>query len=418
MHRFQYRNNHLYVEQVKVSQIVYKYGTPLYIYSGNAILEQFQKIQQAFSDLNPLICYSAKANSNLSILRLLIKAGAGVDVVSGGELFKALKAGCSPQKIVYAGVGKTPQEIEFALRKKILFINVESYQELEVIEKLAGKLKLKQKVCLRFNPDIDAYYTHKYITTGKKETKFGLDEDTIKKIISHRKRFKNVEIKGIHIHIGSQILELAPFMNAISKAIKLIDNSDIDMEYLNIGGGLGIRYKRDEQPLDIYEYASRIKKLIGRRKIRLIMEPGRFIVGNAGILVTQVIYHKPGINKNFLIVDAGMHLLLRPALYSAYHEIVPLNKFRKRKYHKFDIVGPICESSDFLGKNRKLPEVKPGEYLVVFSTGAYGMCMAFNYNAQPRCREVLVMKNRIYEIRKPETYYDLISKEKIPQFLK
>lgn len=417
MHRFQYRNNHLYVEQVKVSQIVYKYGTPLYIYSGNAILEQFQKIQQAFSDLNPLICYSAKANSNLSILRLLIKAGAGVDVVSGGELFKALKAGCRPRKIVYAGVGKTPQEIEFALRRKVLFINVESYQELEVIDKLAGKLKLKQKVCLRLNPDIDAR-THKYITTGKKETKFGLDEDTIKKIISHRKKFKNVEIKGIHIHIGSQILELTPFINAISKAIKLIDNSDMEMEYLNIGGGLGIRYKKDEHPFNIYEYASRIKKLIGRRKIRLILEPGRFIVGNAGILVTQVLYHKPGINKNFLIVDAGIHLLLRPALYSAYHEIMPLNKSPKRKYHEFDIVGPICESSDFLGKNRKLPEVKPGEYLVVFSTGAYGMCMSSNYNTQPRCREVLVMENRFYEIRKPENYQDLISKDKIPPFLK
>ncbi len=417
MHRFQYRNNHLYVEQVKVSQIVYKYGTPLYIYSGNAILDQFQRIQQTFSDLNPLICYSAKANSNLSILRLLIKAGAGIDVVSGGELFKALKAGCKPQKIVYAGVGKTHQEIEFALRRKILFINVESYQELEVINKLAGKLRVKQKVCLRLNPDIDAH-THKYITTGKKETKFGLDEDTIKKIISHRKKFRNIEIKGIHIHIGSQILELTPFINAISKAIKLIDNSDMEMEYLNIGGGLGIRYKKDEHPLDIYEYASRIKKLIGQRKIKLIMEPGRFIVANAGILVTQVLYHKPGINKNFLIVDAGMHLLLRPALYSAYHEIMPLNKSSKRKYHEYDIVGPICESSDFLGKKRKLPEVKPGEYLAVFSTGAYGMCMASNYNAQPRCREVLVMGKKVYEIRKPETYQDLISKEKLPQFLK
>lgn len=416
MHRFQYRNNHLYVEEVEVSQIVHKYGTPLYIYSGNAILDQFQKIQQAFSDLNPLICYSAKANSNLSILRLLIKAGAGVDVVSGGELFKALKAGCRPQKIVYAGVGKTPQEIEFALRRKILFINVESYQELEVINKLAGKLRLKQKVCLRFNPDIDVY-THKYITTGKKETKFGLDEDTIKKIISHRKKFKNVEIKGIHIHIGSQILELTPFINAISKAIKLIDNSDIEMEYLNIGGGLGIRYK-DEPDFNIYEYASRIKELIGRRNIRLIIEPGRFIVGNAGILVTQVLYHKPGINKNFLVVDAGMHLLLRPALYSVYHEIMPLKKSLKRKYCEFDIVGPICESSDFLGKKRKLPELKPGEYLAVFSAGAYGMCMASNYNAHPRCREILVMGNRVYEIRKPETYQDLISKEKLPQFLK
>lgn len=416
MQGFKYRNNQLYVEGVKVSDIIARYGTPVYIYSGNYILDRFHKLQDAFSQLKPLICYSAKANSNLAILRLLIAKGAGVDVVSGGELFKALKAGCSPQKIVYAGVGKTSGEIEFALKKRILFLNVESEQELELIDRLSRKLSTKSEVCLRFNPDIDAS-THKYITTGKKDTKFGLDRNTILKILSQRNKYKNVNIKGIHIHIGSQILRLAPFLRAISKAIELMDEVNGGLEYLNIGGGLGITYKNEKEP-DVYAYAHKIKKLIGNRKIKLILEPGRFIIGNAGILVTRVLYNKSTPSKNFLIVDAGMQLLIRPALYSAYHEIKPLKLSSRKAFRKFDVVGPVCESSDFLAKDRKLPPLAPGDYLAVFSAGAYGMCMASNYNAQPRCGEVLVMGEKFYRIREPEKFEDLISKEKIPGFLK
>jgi diaminopimelate decarboxylase len=413
MHRFSYRGRDLYCEDVKVADIVQRFGTPLYIYSANTILDHFFKLKEAFRDFEPLICFSVKSNFNLAILRLLIRQGSGADVVSGGELYKALKAGCPPKKIVYAGVGKREDEIEYGLKRGILFFNVESLPELKKINEIAKNLGKVQDVCLRLNPDVDPQ-THKFITTGKKETKFGLSYKEIKDIFRSKDKFENVRIKGIHIHIGSQIIKVEPFLKAIKCALSL--RQDFDYEYLNIGGGLGIIYK-DEKALTAEKYAREIKKLLKGKGLKLILEPGRFIVGNAGILVTRVLYNKKGVKKNFIIVDAGMNLLIRPALYSAYHEIKPI-RLKNRVKIKADVVGPICETTDFFAQDRSMPEVREGEYLALFGAGAYGFTMASNYNAQPRCAEVLVKDDSFYLIRRAESYKDLVKYDVVPDFLK
>jgi diaminopimelate decarboxylase len=413
MHRFSYRGRDLYCEDVKVADIVQRFGTPLYIYSANTILDHFFKLKEAFRDFEPLICFSVKSNFNLAILRLLIRQGSGADVVSGGELYKALKAGCPPKKIVYAGVGKREDEIEYGLKRGILFFNVESLPELKKINEIAKNLGKVQDVCLRLNPDVDPQ-THKFITTGKKETKFGLSYKEIKDIFRSKDKFENVRIKGIHIHIGSQIIKVEPFLKAIKCALSL--RQDFDYEYLNIGGGLGIIYK-DEKALTAEKYAREIKKLLKGKGLKLILEPGRFIVGNAGILVTRVLYNKKGVKKNFIIVDAGMNLLIRPALYSAYHEIKPI-RLKNREKIKADVVGPICETTDFFAQDRSMPEVREGEYLALFGAGAYGFTMASNYNAQPRCAEVLVKDDSFYLIRRAESYKDLVKYDVVPDFLK
>ncbi|MDP8234021.1 MAG: diaminopimelate decarboxylase [Candidatus Saelkia tenebricola] len=413
MHRFNYQRSNLYAEGIKVENIIKQFGTPLYIYSANTILDHFFKLKHAFKVLNPLICFSMKSNSSLAIIRLLVKSGSGIDVVSGGELYKAIKAGCPGVKIVYAGVGKREDEIETAIKAGILFFNVESVPELEKINKIAKRCKKIQSVCIRLNPDVDAK-THKYITTGKKETKFGLPYKVAKSIFKNKSKYKNVKIEGIHLHIGSQIVRLDPFLKAIKVALEL--KKEVDFEYLNIGGGLGIIYK-NEKPLLPDQYAREIEKLLKGSKVKLILEPGRFIVGNAGILVTRVVYFKKGINKNFAITDGGMNLLLRPALYEAYHEINLVKKKNKPKV-KMDIVGPVCESSDFLGQDRILPVPKEGEALAVFGAGAYGSAMASVYNGHPLCAEVLVNEKEVYLVKKKENYRDLIQNDLIPDFLR
>jgi len=412
MHEFSYKHNQLFCEGVRVEDLAARFGTPLHIYSYGTLTGHFTKLRDAFAEINPLICYSVKANSNLSLLKALTDLGAGLDIVSGGELFRALKAGCPASRIVYASVGKTDTEITTAIKKGILFFNVESLPELQNINRIAGSLRKITRVAIRINPDVEAK-THKFITTGKITNKFGIDLENAYKILLLRNKFKNVKICGLHIHIGSQITESAPFVAAIEKVAHFINKlsvAGITLEYLNIGGGLGIIYDR-ETPQTAQIYASQIIPLLKKTGLKIIMEPGRFIVGNAGILVVKVLYIKNTPKKKFIIVDGGMNDLIRPALYGAYHNILPLSKIKGAE--KADVVGPICESGDFLAKERLIAKVKEGQYLAVMSAGAYGFSMSSNYNSRLRACEVMVNKNKAQVIRKRETYADLIRNEVI-----
>ncbi|HNW40181.1 MAG TPA: diaminopimelate decarboxylase [Candidatus Omnitrophota bacterium] len=410
MHDFKYKNNKLYCEDIKVEDLAKKFGTPLYVYSYHTLTDHYLKLKSAFSEIDPLICYSVKANSNLSILKSLIAKGAGLDIVSGGELFRAQKAGCPPQRIVYASVGKTDQEIRAAIIGGILFFNVESLAELKNINRIARKLNKITRVAIRINPDVEAK-THKYISTGKITNKFGIDLNSAYKILLLRGQFRNLNICGLHIHIGSQITQSAPFVEAIKKVsgfIQRLKAKGIELEYLNIGGGLGIIYDQ-EAPQTAQIYASQIIPLLKKTQLKIIMEPGRFIVGNAGILVVKVLYIKNTPKKKFIIVDGGMNDLIRPALYSAYHNILPLAKISGTE--KADLVGPICESGDFLAKERLIAKVKEGDYLAVMSAGAYGFSMSSNYNSRMRAGEVMVIKGKVSLIRRRETLEDLIRNE-------
>jgi len=417
MHEFKYKRNYLYCEQLKVQDLAMRFGTPLYIYSYKTLLDHYFKLKTAFREIKPLICYSVKANSNLAILRALVDKGAGLDIVSGGELFRAIKVNCPSEKIVYASVGKTDKEIEEAIRRRILFFNVESLPELENINRIAKKLRKITNVAIRINPDIEPK-THKFITTGKITNKFGIDFNSAFRILLLRHNFTNVRISGLHIHIGSQITTCEPFVAAISKMVNFIaqiKRMGINLEYLNIGGGLGIVYDK-ETPQTAQKFAARVLPLLKRTKLKIILEPGRFIVGNAGILVTKVLYIKSSPKKKFVIVDAGMNDLIRPALYDAYHQILPLRTMQDRRgtREKVDIVGPICESADFFAKERKISLVKDGDYLAIMGAGAYGFSMASNYNSRRRIEEILVTKDKAFVIRKRETYADLVQDEIIP----
>jgi diaminopimelate decarboxylase len=410
MHDFRYKNNKLYCENIKVEDLAKKFGTPLYAYSYHTLIDHYLKLKSAFSPINPLICYSVKANSNLSILKALIAKGAGLDIVSGGELFRAQKSGCPAGKIVYASVGKTDKEISAAIARGILFFNVESQAELKNINRIARSLNKITRVAIRINPDVEAK-THKYISTGKITNKFGIDLDSAYKILLLRSKFRNLNICGLHIHIGSQITQSAPFVEAIKKVSHFIQRlkiKGIGLEYLNIGGGLGIIYDQ-EVPQTAAIYANEIIPLLKKTGLKIIMEPGRFIVGNAGILVVKVLYIKHTPKKKFIIVDGGMNDLIRPALYCAHHNILPLVK--NEKSEKADLVGPICESGDFLAKERLIAKVKEGDYLAVMSAGAYGFSMSSNYNSRLRAAEVMVVKNKVRVIRKREAYADLIRNE-------
>ncbi len=418
MHEFKYKNNQLYCEDIRVQDLTGQFGTPLYIYSYHTLIDHFMKLKTAFHQINPLICYSVKANSNLAILKALVDKGAGLDIVSGGELFRATKVNCPAEKIVYASVGKTDKEIEEAIKIGILFFNAESIPELENINRIATKLNKVTRVAIRINPDVEPK-THKFITTGKITNKFGIDFVTAHKIFMMRDKFSNLNISGLHIHIGSQITESAPFVEAIKKVVKFIGQLKtkfIDLEYLNIGGGLGIIYDK-ETPQTAQKFADKVLPLLKSTGLKIIMEPGRFIVGNAGILVTKILYIKSTAKKKFVIVDAGMNDLVRPALYGAYHQILPITDYRLPITTKVDIVGPICESADFLAKERLMPKVKEGDYLAVMGSGAYGFSMASQYNSRRRPEEVMVVKDRVFVIRKRETQEDLIRNEEIPAFL-
>jgi diaminopimelate decarboxylase len=418
MHLFKYRAGELYAEEIPVKKLALKYGTPLYIYSYNTLLRHFRAYTDAFNDYPHVICFAVKSNSNTAILRLFAKIGGGADIVSGGELYIALKAGITPKKIVYAGVGKTEDEIRFALRSKILMFNVESEDELREIDRVAGKMKSKAPIALRINPDIDPE-THPYIATGLRKHKFGI---SIEEALEHYKlasRLKNINVIGIHKHIGSQITKVSPFVDALKRILLLIDKLSVQgvkIKYLDVGGGLGIPY-RDEEPPVPKELASNLIPLLVGRKLTLIVEPGRSIAGNAGILVTKTLYLKKSEEKEFIIVDAGMNDLIRPSFYGAYHHLLPVIR-KKRGMVLCDVVGPICESSDFLARERELKRVKQGEYLAVMGAGAYAFSMSSNYNSRPRAAEVMVKGRDHFLIRERETYSDLIRNERIPAFLK
>jgi diaminopimelate decarboxylase len=418
MHEFHYRQDELYCEDLPVKSIAKEVGTPFYLYSAKTLLNHYRAYDSAFASIPHIITFAMKANSNLAILRLFAREGGGADIVSAGELYRALQAGVDPQKINFAGVGKTAGEIQYALESNILMFNVESSQELRKIDEVAGRMKKKARVALRVNPNVDPK-THPYISTGMKKHKFGISIDKALEEYKLAASLKHVEVVGIHQHIGSQLTETAPYVDALRRLLGLVEEIKklrIDVQYVNIGGGLGITYDEESPPLP-KELATAIAPLVKDLKCILIMEPGRALVGNAGILVTRVLYTKEGDTKKFVIVDAAMNDLIRPSLYGAFHQIQPVIR-RGRKEITADVVGPICESADFLAKDREMEECLPEEYLAVMSAGAYGFAMASNYNARPRVPEILVHGDRFDVVRERETYADLIKGEHIPDFLK
>jgi diaminopimelate decarboxylase len=414
MNDFKYKNSELHAENVPVREIVKNAGTPVYIYSHKTFIRHIKAYHQAFDGHPHVICFALKANSNIALLRLLAKQGCGADVVSGGELYLARKAGIPPKKIVYAGVGKTGEEIISALKSRILMFNVESSDELQAINEIAIKLKVKAPIALRINPDIDPK-THPYIATGLRKSKFGIPIEEALEHYRLARKLSNVEILGIHKHIGSQITEISPYADALKRILILAETlrlEGIDIKNLDIGGGLGIPYDR-EVPPSPGDLSRAVLPLLKGFPFNLILEPGRSIAGNAGILVTRALYLKKNsgtgrmqTGKEFVIVDAGMNDLLRPSMYNAFHNIIPVKKNSRRKFTS-DIVGPICESSDFLGLNRKINRIHRGELLAVMSTGAYGFSMSSNYNSRPRAGEVLVNGSEFFIIRKRESYGDL-----------
>lgn len=418
MHDFHYEGKDLWCEELPIRDIVAQVGTPLYVYSHRTLKNHFRVFDDAFSRVPHITCFAAKSNSNIAILRIFIREGGGVDIVSGGELYRALRAGVDPQKVVYSGVGKRIDEIEYALASNILMFNVESFQELEVINACAARMNRKAGVALRVNPDVDPE-THPYISTGLKENKFGVNVEKSLETYLLASKLKYLDIKGISCHIGSQLTKISPFIDALDRLRKLLGHlkdAGLQIRYLDLGGGLGITYN-EETPPHPSEYADAIIGASRDLSCTFIFEPGRVIVGNAGILVTKVLYTKANEDKNFIIVDAGMNDLLRPSLYKSYHHIQPVQK-TKRKEIIADVVGPICESGDYLAKERRLQRFERDDLMAVMSAGAYGFTMASNYNSRLRAAEVLVTGDKYHIIRKREDYRELIRGEKIPDMIK
>ncbi|OGW47213.1 MAG: diaminopimelate decarboxylase [Nitrospirae bacterium GWC2_57_9] len=418
MHDFHYKNGELYCEGVPVRSVAQRVGTPFYLYSSTTLTNHVRSFAGAFQEVPHLICFALKSNSNGAVLRLLSREGAGADIVSGGELFRALRAGIDPRKIVYAGVGKRRDEIEYALKVGILMFNVESTEELLALDRAAKEMHAVARIALRVNPNIDPK-THAYISTGLKENKFGIPIEHALECYQTAKSLTHVEVTGIHQHIGSQITEVQPFVDALEKLVGFVQElkaAGVGIKYINIGGGLGITYK-DETPPHPRDLAKAIQPMLKSAGCTLVLEPGRAIVGNAGILVTNALYHKDSGEKKFLIVDAGMNDLIRPSLYEAYHDIRPVLEDPSAEKMVFDVVGPICESGDFLAKDREMQDVKQGGLIAVMGAGAYGFSMSSNYNSRPRVAEVMARGNEYFIVRERETYNDLIKGEKIPRWL-
>jgi diaminopimelate decarboxylase len=435
VHSFHYRDGRLFCEDVDVTVAAERFGTPLYLYSASTILDHYQRLDDALSNLDHLICYAVKANSNRAILRLLRDAGAGFDIVSGGELFRVINAGADPAKCTFAGVGKSRDEIEYALDQGVYSFNVESEAELDYINKIALGKNQRAPIALRVNPDVEAD-THQYISTGRSENKFGIALERAAKVYERARRMPGVTIRGGQMHIGSQITEAAPFVAAIEKIAPLVSQlkKKYAIEFFSIGGGLGIAYESSiasgsgdwwtsqrSHPLTIRDYVDAILPPLTRLGLRILLEPGRLLVGNAGILLTRVRYIKQTAQKRFAIIDAGMNDLIRPALYGSYHEIVKVvqpstitsrNRItNKSKTEKIDIVGPVCESGDFFAQDREMPLLQAGDLLAVMSAGAYGFVMASNYNSRPLPAEALVQGSKVALIRKRQTFEDLVRDE-------
>ena len=430
MHFFHYRGGTLHCEDVDLARVAEKFGTPTYVYSAGTILDHYARLDAALAPLDHLICYAVKANSNRAILKLLADAGAGFDIVSGGELFRVLGAGGDPAKCTFTGVGKSREEIEYALEQGIYSFNVESESELENIDRIAGAKNLRAPIALRVNPDIDPH-THEYISTGSHENKFGIALDRIAAVYESAAKMRNIDIVGVQMHIGSQITEAQPFASAIWKLAPIVRElkSKYAIKFFSIGGGMGIIYRRalesgsgkwwhdhggESSAFSIRDYADAIVPPSRQLGIRIVVEPGRFLVGNAGVLLTRVGYIKKSGAKKFAIVDAGMNDLIRPALYHSYHEIVPVKETkseRERKISKIDIVGPVCESGDFFALDREMPKLDEGDLLAIMSGGAYGFVMASNYNSRPLPAEGLVRGDKFALIRKRQTWKDLVRGE-------
>ena len=428
MHGFSYKNGSLFCEDVELSTLAAEHGTPLYVYSAGTILDHFTRLDAALAEVDHEVAYAVKANSNLSVLRLLANHGAGFDIVSGGELFRVIKAGGDPAHCTFAGVGKTRDEIIYALEKGIYSFNVESEEELRYLNEVAGELHVIAPAAVRVNPDVDAK-THKYISTGKSGNKFGVDFGAIADLYDRAsKELPNIKLRGLQMHIGSQLTSIAPFIEAVEKVTPLVMElkAKHGIEFWSIGGGIGIIYEESldsglvdwwknqpeqERPLTIERYG---KELVPRLKglgLKILLEPGRLIVGNAGVLLTKCLYEKKGTTKTFKIVDAGMNDLIRPALYEGHHEIVPLAEPSGSELVTVDVVGPICESGDFFCQDRPLPDFHPGDYVALMSAGAYGFAMASNYNSRPLPAEILVEDATATVVRKRQTLDDLIEGE-------
>lgn len=410
-----YRDGVLCAELVPLNRLAERYGTPLYVYSRNHMVQRFRALASALRPLRPLICFSVKANSNAAIIRTFADLGAGADVVSAGELYRAIRAGVPAERCVFAGVGKTRNEIEYALRKNILFFTVESEPELERISECAQRLRRTARVALRVNPDVNPE-THRFISTGKKENKFGMDLVRVERAAVNAARLPALELVGLHMHIGSQILRANPYAHALQHMVPLfraLKKRYPTMRYLDIGGGLGIAYHDSQHPMSPNEFAEAVMPFLKEAEAHPVLEPGRFLVGNAGVLVTRVEYVKRGPTKHFVIVDAGMNDLIRPPLYQAHHEVRTVGV--RSGFMQADVVGPICESSDYLALDRRIPRVQEGDLLAVMSAGAYGFSMSSNYNSRCRAAEVLVSGSCHTLIRRRETMQDLVRLEtKVP----
>jgi len=417
MNHFRYRGDDLFCEDVDIKEIARKVGTPFYLYSHATLKGHFEAFDKSFEDVPHIVCYSVKANSNLAVLKLFQSMGSGADIVSGGELYRALKSGIDPARIVYSGVGKRVDELEYALRENILMFNVESHQELELIDQIAYREKKKARISLRVNPDVDPK-THPYISTGMKKNKFGIPVVQAIEEYMFAKELKNIEIVGVDCHIGSQLTEIQPFVDAVKKVKQLVlalRENGIDIRYLDLGGGLGIRYS-DENVPHPKEYARAIMDEVKGLGVTLVFEPGRVVAGNAGILVTKVLYTKQGEEKNFIIADAAMNDLARPSLYGSYQDVIPVKR-DTRSYAIADLVGPVCESGDFIAKDREMPQFEQGDLVAVLSAGAYGFSMSSNYNSRTRPPEVMVREKDFEVVREKEGYDDIVRGERIPSFL-
>jgi diaminopimelate decarboxylase len=429
MHSFHYRDGELYCEQVPLARVADEFGTPLYVYSAGTILDHYRRLDAAIAPLDHLVCYAVKANSNGAILKLLAEAGAGFDIVSGGELFRVLRAGGAADKCTFAGVGKSREEIDYALDEGVFSFNVESEAELELIDRVAGAKGVRAPIALRVNPDVDAG-THRYISTGQSENKFGIALHRIASVYEKAARLSNIRISGIQMHIGSQITAAAPFAAAIAKVAPLIEElkRKFALEFFSVGGGMGIIYRHalasgsgkwwhehggEESAFSVAEYRDAIVPPLRKIGLRVLLEPGRFLVGNAGVLLTRVRYVKQTGQKKFVIVDAGMNDLIRPALYQSYHEIAPVREPSTEQRETIDLVGPVCESGDFFAQDRELATMKEGDLAALMSAGAYGFAMASNYNSRPFPAEVLVSGDRSSLIRRRQTMDDLVREEDV-----
>jgi diaminopimelate decarboxylase len=410
MSQFQYRDGMLHAENVPLARIAAQYGTPCYVYSRAALTAAWRAFDAAFAGREHLVCYAVKANPNIGVLNVFARLGSGFDIVSGGELARVLAAGGDPQKIVFSGVGKTAAEMRAALQAGILCFNIESAPELELLNRVAGEMGVTAPVSLRVNPDVDAK-THPYIATGLKDNKFGVAYDDALTVYRRARELPHLRIEGVDCHIGSQLTEVSPFVAALERVLALVDALAADgiaVHHIDLGGGLGIRY-RDETPPPVAEYAKSVLKTLGSRTQKLLFEPGRLLTGNAGVLLSEVLFLKHGQDRNFAVVDAAMNDLMRPALYEAWHDVLPL-RATPAGGRVYDIVGPVCESGDFLARDRQL-SVNPGDLIAIASAGAYGMSMSSNYNTRPRAAEIMVDGDRIFPIRNRETVADLFAGE-------